>query len=362
MKTLIILIFAGTMAVSASAVAMTLEEFATKTPEQKVSVLRGRPDRVLADNSHLLRLYSVGLKDSSIEVRRAAAQASVFLVMGLQKAKPLGKSPTFPTQDSADFQQALVELLNHEDKASRFAAVTALAYSSSPTPEVERLLLATINAESNDEIAGGMIESMATAGYDTAAFVTEVSNRFAQTTDLRAAYSAGKVLAHLQPESALDLLISLASQSNPAQRHAVQALGAYGAKASKAKAGLEALMRNPTTPDDIRNLARLSLEAIAANRPVPSNLRPMELTSLWPLVLELPSSGERATSTAAANGPTQTQHTTPQNELTSVKPSEMATAASPDAKSSKPLWWIVGAITALVAVVWIVMRKKKPRA
>jgi hypothetical protein len=39
-----------------------------------------------------------------------------------------------------------------------------------------------------------------------------------------------------------------------------------------------------------------------------------------------------------------------------------APVALPPAKSTNPLWWIVGAIAALVAVVWFVARKKKPQA
>lgn len=284
MKTLFALLFAGIMAVDAGA-AMTVEEYLTRSSEQKLSVLRGRPDRALTDTSQLLRLYSASLNDRSIDVQRAAAQASVFLVMGLQEAKPAGNAPAFPEQDSADLQRALIELLNHEDKAIRAASVTALAYSSSPRPELERLLISTIKAEKDDEIAGGMIEAVAQAGYGTEQFVSEVSSLFQRTTDSRAAYAAGKVLGHLKPESALDLLISLASKPNEAQRHAIQALGAYGAKAAKAKSALEALMKDQASPEDIRNLARISLEAINTDKPQSGSLQLMKLKALWPLAL-----------------------------------------------------------------------------
>jgi len=284
MKTLFALLFAGIMAVDAGA-AMTIEEYLTRSSEQKLSVLRGRPDRALTDTSQLLRLYSFSLNDRSIDVQRAAAQASVFLVMGLQEAKPADNAPAFPEQDSADLQRALIELLNHEDKAIRAASVTALAYSSSPRPELERLLISTIKAEKDDEIAGGMIEAVAQAGYGTEQFVSAVSSLFQRTTDSRAAYAAGKVLGHLKPESALDLLISLASKPTEAQRHAIQALGAYGAKAAKAKSALEALMKDQAASEDIRNLARVSLEAINNDKPQPGSLQPMKLKALWPLAL-----------------------------------------------------------------------------
>jgi HEAT repeat protein len=359
MKTLLAILFAGIIAVEAS-VAMTLEEYLAKTPEQKLAVLRNKPDQALADASQLLRLYSISLKDSSLEVKKAAAQASVFLVMGLQEAKPLGKAPTFPIQDSADFQQALVELLNDEDKASRYAAVTALAYSSPPTLEIEKLLLATINAEKDDEIAGGMIESVAKAGYNTAQLANEVSNLIARTTDTRAAYSAGQTLAHLKPENALDLLISLAAKPNLSQRHAIQALGAYGAKASKAKSVLESLIRDHATQDDIRRLARSSLEAINTNNPPASALRQMNLIALWPLAVQsLPDTALKQTAPA-----TQAQSSLPQNQPTTIK-SAAAIPVQPvrptPANLPKLLWWIVGTVSALVAAV-LIIRRKKPKA
>lgn len=350
MKILFALLFAEMVAVAAGA-AMTIEEYLTKTPEQKLSVLRGRPDRALTDTSQLLRLYSVSLNDGSVDVQRAAAQASVFLVMGLQEAKLAGNAPTFPEQDSNELQRALIGLLNHEDKATRSSAVTALAYSSSPTPEIEKLLLATIKVEKDDEIAGGMIEVVAQAGYGTEQFVSEVSKLFERTADSRAAYSAGKVLGYLKSESALDLLISLAGKPNQAQRHAIQALGTYGAKAAKAKSVLEALMKDKASPEDIRNLARISLETINTDKPQPRSLQPMKLTALWPLALGA-SLNNAPKQTAPVVNPSPTPQSSPPKKVSDATPSEEPT-------SSRPWNIIVVLFVVAMGPLWLLVKKCK---
>jgi hypothetical protein len=67
-----------------------------------------------------------------------------------------------------------------------------------------------------------------------------------------------------------------------------------------------------------------------------------------------------ALSTAPAPSATETPRAP---EITHPEPITAPPApVAPPAKSSNPLWWIVGAIAALVAVVWVVARKKKPRA
>lgn len=352
MKNLFALLFVGMLGVEAGA-AMTIEEYLSKSPEQKLSVLRGKPDRALADTSQLLRLYSVSLKDRSVDVQRAAAQASVFLVMGLQEAKPSGNAPAFPEQDSTDLQRALIDLLNHEDKATRASSVTALAYSSSPTPEIEKLLLSTIKAEKDDEIAGGMIEAVAQAGYGTEQFVNEVSRLLERTTDSRAAYSAGKVLGHLKSESALDLLISLAAKPNQAQRHAIQALGAYGAKAAKAKSSLEALIKDQGAPEDIRNLARISLETINTDKPQPSSFQLMKLTTLWPLALgSSPSDALKQTTPTPKPSPV-VQPPTPKKA-----PDATPATTSEEPASTSWLVWVV-VIVAATGLLWLLVKNRK---
>ncbi len=318
MKTLFTILIAGLVAAEAVP-ALTIEEYQAKTPEQKLLVLRGRPDRVLADTSQLLRLYSMSLKDSSLDVQRAAAQASVFLVMGLQEAKGLGSSPTFPERDSTELQRALVELLNHDDKATRISSVTALAYSSPPTSEIEKLLLSKISAEKDDEAAGGMLEAVAQAGYKSEPFVSEVARLFERTTDVRAMHSAGKVFGYLKPESALDFLILSAAKPTPSQRHAIQALGAYGAKALKARATLDALINDGAVQEDIRNLARTSVEAITTDHQQASSMKPMKLMELWPLAVEsLPSAApKQAPRKENAPPPVQLPATEPTDEPTS---------------------------------------------
>lgn len=360
MKILLAGVCAGVIIAEVNAT-MTLKEYFEKPPEQKVTVLRGRPDRALEDVSQLLILYSGSLNDDSLVVKRAAAQASAFLIIGLQEATPLGKAPEFPTKDSVKFQQALIDLLDHEDAATRSAAVTAIAFSSPPAPEIEKLLLSKVKAEKNDEIAGGMIESMARAGYNSAQFVEEVTNLLVRTTDTRAAYLACKILGHLKDEGALDLLISFADNPSLAQRHAIQALTAYGAKASKAKSVLESLIRDKATDDEIRSLAHVGLNAINADRPQPSTLKQMSLTRLWPLTFELQTIHEsRVTAPSTQSRPAGPEH----QPLSLGSASDLTLEheqkpARPSAKSPKQRWWIFGAVASLVATILIVRRIRR---
>lgn len=353
MRLLLVLLLILTLAAQVN-FAMTIDEYRGKTPEEKLSILRGKPERILADSSELLRLYAISLADPSNEVRKVAARSSIFLMMGLQEAIPAEKAPSFPEQDSTDLQRALVELLKDEVKTIRGAALNSLAFSAPPTPEIEKLLLSTIKAEKDDEIAGGMIEAMAQAGYDTEQFVSEVTNLLERTTDSRAAYSAGKVLGHLKPESALDSLISLASKPSQAQRHAIQALGAYGKKATKAKSVLDALMRGQAAQEDIRNLARISLEAITTDKPQPSSFQPMKLTKLWPLAV------------ASSSNDALKQVTPIPEPLPAVKPPtpekpDAKPAPTPSEESLSPTWWpvVVAVLVAALGLLWVWLKKRK---
>jgi hypothetical protein len=356
MKTIFAFLFVGMLAVEAAGVAMTIEEYLTRTPEQKLAVLRGKPERILADASQLLRLYAVSLRDPSEEVRKVATRSSIFLMMGLQEAIPAGKAPRFPERDSNDLQMALIESLNDEVKAIRGAALNSLAFSAPPTPELEKLLLSTIKAEKDDEIAGGMIEAVAQAGYGTEQFVSEVSRLFERTTVSRAAYSAGKVLGHLKPESTLDLLISLASKPTQAQRHAIQALGAYGAKAAKAKSALEALMKDQAAPEDIRNLARISLETINTDKPQPSSLQMMKLTALWPLALGSSPNDAPKQTAPVVNPPPSVQSPAPK-QAPEAKPT--APTPSEEPTSSTPWSIIVVLIVAATGLLWLLVKNRK---
>jgi hypothetical protein len=93
--------------------AITLESYNKLATAEKIKVLQGEPERVLNDTTKLLSLYTTALRDPSPELQKAAAQASAFLVMGLQSAKQAGRMPAFPEYESAAFQRALVDLLDH---------------------------------------------------------------------------------------------------------------------------------------------------------------------------------------------------------------------------------------------------------
>lgn len=71
--------------------------------------------------------------------------------------------------------------------------------------------------------------------------------------------------------------------------------------------------------------------------------------------------GENSTTTSSLAVPVVAAETAPAVAPATV-PKPAAVPVAPPTKSSNPLWWIVGAIAGLVAVVWFVARKKKPRA
>jgi len=342
------------MAIAASA--MTVEEFAAKTQEEKVKVLTGKPERSLDDSGQLLRLYTVGLRDPSPVVKRTAAQAAVFLVMGLQSAQGSGKLPTFSSEDSASLQQTLVVLLNDNDVGIRISAASALAYSAAPNPAIETLLLARVQAEHVPEIKAAVIEAMAQAGYQSPQLIAEATALVQPSPDSKAIYSASKVLAHLRPESALDTLVALASKASPSQRHALQALAAYGQGAARAIPVLERLVTDQAMPEDIRNLARITLEALKAGKPQPSALQPMNPVNLWPVALS-PSSPAAPPTPAPEQSPAPA---TPRITSTPSPPSTTPMAQTPAVPSERkaPVWpWVVG-LAALIVIVALAAKRR----
>jgi hypothetical protein len=337
--------------------AMSIEEYAAKAVDEKVKVLRGKPERSLDDPRQLLRLYTISLRDPSPEVREAAAQSAAFLAMGLESAQANGKAPTFSTADSAAFQQALVSLLNQDNASIRASAASALAYSASPNATIENLLLDRVEAEPVPEIKASIVEAMAQAGYKSPRFVREATALIQPGADSKVIYSASKALAHLRPESALDTLIALASKVSPSQQHALQALAAYGQAAARAIPMLESLVNDQAMPEDIRNLARITLKAIKSGKPKASNLEPLSVVNPWPV--DLAASSPPAQSTPA---PEKAPASSPPPEIaipastSPTTPSASTGAASTERRA--PAWaWVVGLPVLILLVAFFVKRR-----
>lgn len=267
------------------AAAMTIDEYLAWPAEEKMKLLRGRPDRLLDDPRQLLRLYTSSLRDSSSEVRKAAAQASAFLVMGLQSAQGSKNLPAFSMDDSASFQQALVAALSQDDPSVRAAAASALANSAAPNSSIESVLLQRAKVEPVPEIKGSLLEAMAHAGYQSPCLIAEASGLLQSSRDSKALYSAAKVLADVRVNSALDTLIAVISNASPAQQHALRALAVYGREAARAIPILEKLTADPTMPDDIRILATATLQAIREEKPQPGNVQAIRPANLWPVAV-----------------------------------------------------------------------------
>lgn len=352
---LAILVFA----VASAASAMTIEEYTALPPEEKVKVLNAKPDRVLSDPSQLLRLYTISLRDASPTVQRAAAQSSAFLVMGLQSAKPSGRLPSFPDEDSADYQQALVAVLGHGDESVRSSSAIALAYSAPPNEAIENLLLARVATEPKQELKAAVLKAMGQVGYQSDRVVVATTALMQPEVDSRAIADAAKVLSHLKPDAALNTLISLASRNTPSQRHALTALAGYGQKAARAKPVLERLLTDQSVPEDIRNLARITLEAITTAEPQASNFQPMKLVSLWPVAV---TKAEPGVNQQVPNPEPKSPKATPSTQAPATpaiaSPAPTTPVAEVPVERRAPVWpWIVG-IVALVVIVAMLAKRR----
>lgn len=333
-------------AMATAASAMTLEEYAALPPEEKVKILNAKPDRVLSDPSQLLRLHTLSLRDASPAVQRAAAQSSAFLVMGLQSAKQSGRVPSFPEQDSADYQQVLVAVLGHGDESVRSSSAIALAYSAPPNEAIETLLLSRVANEPKQELKAAVLKAMSEAGYQSDRFVTATTALIQPDIDPKAIYIAAQVLAHTQSDAALNTLISLASRHTPSQRHALTALASYGQKAARARPLLEGLLTDQAAPEDIRNLARTTLEAINTAQPQASDLEPQKLVSLWPVAV---TKIENQIVPNAA----------PQSPMTALIASPVPTTQVPEVQvKRRAVWpWAVG-MAVLIAIGAVILRRR----
>ena len=268
---LILILFLIVGALASVATALTIDEYIALPEEEKIKVLEGKPDKVLDDLLKLLQVYTIGLRDESPKLQRAAAMSSYFLVAGLQydKTRSVPLQPEFSHKDSAALQEALVAVLEHDDPAVRFAAAAAIAGSAPPNPQIEAILLERIEVEDHEEVLGEIVKVTAQAGYNSERFV-------ALTLELMHSEDnydeAAEVLALLIPEVALDTLIELVqSKEAHARWRAVKVLAAYGRRAMRAKPVLERFIEDQTIRSEIREemhkLAARTLEAITSDKP-----------------------------------------------------------------------------------------------
>ena len=324
---------------------------------------------MLNDLSKLLQVYTIGLRDESPKLQRAAARSSIWLIQGLQhdKTRSVPLLPEFSHEDSDAFQEALVAVLEHDDPAVRFGAVAALAISVPQNPQIEAILLERIEVEEHEEIRGEIVEVTAQIGYSSERFV-------ALTLELMHSEDnydeAAEVLALLTPEIALDTLIELVqSKEAPARWRAVKVLAAYGRRAMRAKPVLERFIEDQTIRSEIREemhkLAARTLEAITSDKPetVPgSHLEVEKLVPLWPLAL--PGVETEEAQELNANSP--------ELDETNKAPSQIAynqeqfkegyrvgdsSDFPEELKEHKWIW--LGALVLVIIAVWIVLKPRR---
>jgi hypothetical protein len=334
-----------------SSMAATVEDYLTKSPEDKIAILRSKPDRFLSDPKDILRLYTASLNDRSEMVQREAARSAAFLVMGLQAASNAGGMPKFSIEDSNNFQQALTSKLDNADDGTRIAVFTAIAYSSPPVDVLDAFLQTKIEAQSDTKVKAQMLETLGKTQRKMEWIWQQALDLLKTSTDSKTLHSSASILADTKPEMALDDLIQLALKASPIQWHAIQVLRAYGAKAAKAKSAFEALIKDQAAPEDIRNLARISLEAINTDKPQPSSLQMMKLTALWPLALGS-SPKDAPKQTAPVVNPPPTPQSSSPKKAADATPSE-------EPASSTPWGIIVVLIVAATCLLSLLVKKRK---
>ena len=350
-------------ALASVAPALTIEEYIALPVRDKIRVLESRPK--VADPSKLLQVYTIGLRDKSPKVQRAAAEmASDWFGEELFNAKePLSE---FSHEDTAALQQALVAVLEHDDPIICIAAAAALAYSAPPDPQIEAILLEHIEAE-DGTVRGEIVKTMAQAGYSSERFV-------ALTLELmHSKYNydmAVRVLALLTPDTALDTVIEwVESKESPVRFEALRVLAAYGRRAIRAKPMLERLSEDQTIREGIRLLfhrrVARTLKAITLDNPEGADLGGLlemgRLTRLRPLALsgdETSEDQELNLKSTALEEPKKppSQIPSPQERTKEETSSAGDSADSPEEPRDHKWVWL-GALVLLIIAVWIVLKR-----
>lgn len=335
--------------------AATVEDYLTKSPEEKISILRSKPDRFLSDPKDILRLYTASLNDVSEMVQREAARSAAFLVMGLQSASNAGSIPNFSIEDSNNFQQALISNFDNADDGTRIAIFTAIAYSSPAEEDLDAFLQTKIEAQSDTKVKAQMLETLGKTQHKMEWIGQQALYLLKTGTDSKTLHSSASILVQTKPEMVLDDLIQLALKASPAQWHAIQVLRSYGAKAAKAKSALDALTKDQAAQEDIRNLARISLETITTDKPQPNSLQPIKLTKLWPVAVASSSSDALKQTMPTPKPPLVVQLSASKNTA-EAKPTP---TPSEEPASSTPWSIIVVFIVAAIGLLWLLLKKRK---
>ncbi|MBC2603043.1 hypothetical protein [Puniceicoccus vermicola] len=272
--------------------ALTEEEFTRLEPSEKIEILRGRPDRLIDDTKALLSLYSSALYDESSDVRLAAAQASVLLMVGVQSA-PVSAIPAFHPEDTVVFQHRLASLINDENPAVRMAASQALAYSSSPNKEIEDLLMNAVEAEAVDEVKISTLTAMSAAGYESFEISDLALEIFKSTQDSLVQHQSWELLGFLQDDRLLSKLIIIAKGNNSSlSKGALLAIAGYGENADEIKPHLLEIINSSDLDTEIINLAEATYDFIAMGKKPGPSMQAISTRSLWPV--DLPDQSDRS--------------------------------------------------------------------
>ncbi len=235
--------------------ALTIDEYIALPADEKIKVLKGKPDKVLDDLSKLLELHTISLQDeSSMMVRVRAAESSHKLMLELHRDKTRSVSllPEFSHEDSTAFQEALVAALWDDYRDVRESAAYALPLLAPPNPQIVAII--TEAYEENRILVVGPFDRMAQVGYSSNRFVALAMKLLQSEYDSQVQYAA-KFLAQFTPEVALDTLIELAGSkevSGLKRAAAVRALASYGRRAMRAKLVLERIIEDHPKPVETR--------------------------------------------------------------------------------------------------------------
>lgn len=318
---------------------ITLSDFLKMSKDQKLKTLTSSPQ--IGEADQFLEVLITGVQDPDKDIQKEAMAKLAATMIGLQQyAQKRGSAPVSPSRIT-QAQSVLKEELSNPDDQMRGGAFVALAYSSAPNPDIESSLLNLLAQEQNDQLQGGIIETMGFAGYNSDKYVQTLRESIlAPSSYVRDA--AAKTVVSLKPPGMLPLLAQALKKKLSVHWYS-QAMAAYGAEAQPYLPLLEMLAADPTVVGrgDIAN-------AIAVIK------NPSPQAAATPRIKAISLVDDRA-----LKPPTPTTTAAQTTAVPAATPVQQPQAATP-APSGFPIVpvAIVGAV--IVGIVLCLLRRKSP--
>ncbi len=328
----------------------SMDDYAKMSAEEKRVLFSGTDNSQLDDPNKFLDLFIQGLEDSDAIVRRRATQKLSLTMIGLQRLKQQNAAIPVKLNRMAEVQKILTAKLTDPDAETRGAAISAIAYSGAPNRETEITLLTQFGRESNEQLKGGIIETMVFAGYESYTFKQAVFSSLLDASDY-VRNASSKAAAQIKPTGALPLLVQALERFTSGRHLAVDAVAAYGTEALPYLPNLEKLLADPTIPGDLHNRVSRAIEAIKNPKPQPHTEPKVKAVTLVDTD-QLPAPDQKIPPAAVPNT------TQPAPEIKT--PLETKSAAEPIEEAAQPTQWgiIAALLLALLAIVAVLLKRR----